>query len=255
MHGAVATQRQQLRHDRRSDEPDLHARRGRRRLEGVLPRHRDEQRGLGLAAQLSERDRALGPSGEHGAALARGVDPEGQTLATTNGTWSGSTPITYTYAWRRCDTNGNNCVTIGGATSPTYTLIAADVGSKVYSLVTATNSAGSASQRSYLSATALLGPPVNTVRPMLSGVAKVGQTLTTTNGSWSGSAPFTFSYLWRRCDTNGNNCVTIGGANGQTYVVTAADVGFKLFSLVTATNAAGSASQRSFLSAVVAAAP
>jgi hypothetical protein len=163
--------------------------------------------------------------------------------------------LTFSYLWRRCDTGGNNCVTIGGATSQTYILAAADVGSKVYSVVTATNSAGSATQRSYLSATVLLAPPANTARPTLSGSARAGQMLTSSNGTWSGSAPFTFAYQWRRCDTDGNNCATIPGATSQSYTLTGADIGSRVYALVTATNGAGSSSQRTFLSAVVSPAP
>jgi hypothetical protein len=97
----------------------------------------------------------------------------------------------------------------------------------------------------------LLAPPTNTARPTLSGSARAGQTLTTTNGAWSGSAPLTFAYQWRRCDTNGNNCVTIAGATSQSYTLTGADIGSKVYALVTATNGAGSSSQRTYLSAVV----
>jgi hypothetical protein len=50
---------------------------------------------------------------------------------------------------------------------------------------------------------------------------------------------------------NGNTCATIAGAGGQSYVLSAADVGFRVSSLVTATNAAGSTAQRSAMSAVV----
>ena len=95
------------------------------------------------------------------------------------------------------------------------------------------------------------GAPVNTVRPALSGTAREGQPVTTTNGTWTGTPPITYSYSWFRCDSNGDNCSVITGANSQSYVLTAADVGSRVFSLVTATNAAGSASQRSYLSALV----
>jgi hypothetical protein len=95
--------------------------------------------------------------------------------------------------------------------------------------------------------------PENTAWPVLSGTSRVGQTLTTSNGTWTGTAPFTFGYAWRRCDASGANCVTIAGAAGQSYVLTAADIGSKVYSLVTAQNTAGSASQRSALSALVAA--
>ncbi len=182
-----------------------------------------------------------------------GTARDGQTLSTSNGTWTGTAPITFAYSWRRCDASGSNCVTIPGATSQNYVLVPADIGSKVHSVVTATNAGGTASQRSYLSGTVLAAPPVNTVRPALSGTARDGQTLSTSNGTWTGTAPITFAYSWRRCDASGSNCVTIPGATSQNYVLVPADIGSKVHSVVTATNAGGTASQRSYLSAVVAA--
>ena len=182
-----------------------------------------------------------------------GTAREGQTLQTSTGTWTGTGPITYAFTWRRCDTSGNNCVTIPAATSQSYVIVPADVGSKLYALVTATNAAGSASQRTYLSGTVLAALPVNTVRPALSGTAREGQTLQTSTGTWTGTGPITYAFTWRRCDTSGNNCVTIPAATSQSYVIVPADVGSKLYALVTATNAAGSASQRTYLSAVIAA--
>ena len=98
-------------------------------------------------------------------------------------------------------------------------------------------------------------PPVNTAWPALSGIARDGKTLATSNGSWTGTVPLSYTYAWRRCDASGSNCTTTAGASGQMYAVSGADIGSKLYSLVTATNAAGSASQRSALSAVVAAGP
>lgn len=65
-----------------------------------------------------------------------GTAQEGQTLTCSTGTWSGSP--TYTYQWKR---NGNN---IGGATSSTYLLVLADVGTLIKCTVTATNFVGSA---------------------------------------------------------------------------------------------------------------
>ncbi len=180
-----------------------------------------------------------------------GIARDGKTLATSNGSWTGTVPLSYTYAWRRCDASGSNCTTTAGASGQMYAVSGADIGSKLYSLVTATNAAGSASQRSALSAVVAAGPPVNTAWPALSGIARDGKTLATSNGSWTGTVPLSYTYAWRRCDASGSNCTTIAGATGQTYAVSAADVGSRLYSLVTATNAAGSASQRSYLSAVV----
>jgi hypothetical protein len=78
-----------------------------------------------------------------------------------------------------------------------------------------------------------------------------GQTLSTSNGSWNGTQPFTYGYLWYRCDSGGNNCVAISGATGSSYVLGAADVGATLRVNVSASNSAGSANSTSAATAVV----
>ena len=81
-----------------------------------------------------------------------GITQSGQTLSAANGSWSGSTPMSYAYQWRRCDAAGANCVDIPGATGSTYDLTAADVGSTIRVIVTATNAGGSDSAGSAASA-------------------------------------------------------------------------------------------------------
>jgi hypothetical protein len=80
--------------------------------------------------------------------VVTGVPAKGQTLSTTNGTWNGTTPSSYGYQWQDCDSNGNGCAFITGATSSSYTLTSSDVGHTVRSQVTASNAAGSAPQTS-----------------------------------------------------------------------------------------------------------
>ena len=240
-----------------------------------------------------------------------GTAQVGQTLTAHNGTWSGTAPITYTYQWQREGAN------IAGATGSTYTPVTADVAHTLDVVVTAHNTAGSASATSAPTAavakepvppaptasfthspaspevgqpvefdatastcpdgpctyewsndggpvqpippqfplgsgqtisltftsagteyirllvTDLLGrtatvehnvtvepeppppppptAPSNTAVPTVSGTAQVGQTLTAHNGTWSGTAPITYTYQWQREGAN------IAGATGSTY--------------------------------------
>jgi hypothetical protein len=90
--------------------------------------------------------------------------------------------------------------------------------------------------------------PVNGTHPGLSGTAKQGNQLTTSNGSWTGS-PNKFAYAWKRCTAG--NCSTVKNATHQTYNLGSGDVSFRLESVVTASNTAGSASATSAASAVV----
>lgn len=78
-------------------------------------------------------------------------------------------------------------------------------------------------------------PPVNTVAPVMSGSYIVGQTLSVTNGTWTGSG-ISYSYQWRR------DGVDIVGATNSTYTLVSADDSKVIACNVTATNTAGSAS-------------
>lgn len=74
--------------------------------------------------------------------------------------------------------------------------------------------------------------PVNTVAPLISGGLYVGNVLTTTDGTWTGS-PSSYAYQWKRNATN-------IGTNTNTYTLVSADAGTNITCIVTATNASGS---------------
>jgi hypothetical protein len=93
--------------------------------------------------------------------------------------------------------------------------------------------------------------PSNTTPPVISGTTQDGSTLTTTDGTWAGTTPLTYTYAWRRCDQNGASCSTISGATANTYVLKAVDVGTTLRVVVTATNSDGNDTSTSVPSAVV----
>jgi len=69
---------------------------------------------------------------------------QGHTLTTTTGSWS-ATPTAYLYQWEDCDVSGAACTDIAGANSSTYTLLGADVGHTIRSVVAAFDSSGGAS--------------------------------------------------------------------------------------------------------------
>ena len=81
-----------------------------------------------------------------------GLAKRGYSLATSTGTWSGTTPMTVRFQWRRCNKYGKRCASITGATASTFRLTSKDVGYRLYAVVTATNIAGSTPASTGLSA-------------------------------------------------------------------------------------------------------
>ena len=169
-----------------------------------------------------------------------GLSVEGQTLTASTGTWTGS-PGSFSYQWRRCDALGLSCESIGGATSSTLGLSAADVGHTLQVLVTAENAGGVSVAATGLSLVVLGLPPlapVNTVAPAITGTTVEGETVEASSGTWTGS-PTSFAYEWQDCNSAGASCAPIAGADGPSYKLTSSDVGATLRVQVTATNAGG----------------
>lgn len=78
-------------------------------------------------------------------------------------------------------------------------------------------------------------PPVLTAAPAISGTAQAEETLTCSNGTFTGDATITYAYQWFA------NGVAVQGATANTYVLTTGDVGKIFMCRVMAKNNAGSA--------------
>ena len=180
-----------------------------------------------------------------------GTARQGQTLSASSGSWGGTLPISYSYTWQRCNSAGASCNGISGTSGETYTLVAADVGHTVRVRVTASNSDGSAQAVStQTGVVANLGSaPAATSQPTPTGSAVEGQTLTASDGTWSGTTPISFTYHWQQCSSS--TCTDIKDATNQTYVLVKDDVGHTLRYHLVAKNAAGTGSIYSNLSGKV----
>jgi hypothetical protein len=104
-----------------------------------------------------------------------GTPSNGQTLTAGNGTWTGATPLTYSYAWLLCDATGAACQPIPGATAPTYLLTTAAVGKTLRLQVTASNTSGTAASASVPSAVIDNAAPVSLVK-LSNGLTSVDAT-------------------------------------------------------------------------------
>ena len=175
-----------------------------------------------------------------------------QTLTSSAGTWNGE-PTSFSYQWQRCSGAGSSCVNIPGATASSYQLTSADGGKTVRATVSATNVNGTSPYAPSTTTAVVVPVPAVGVPPVVSGVAAVGGSFSTTNGAWNTTASFT--YQWLRCAADGSGCAAIPAATANTYPVVSADAGHRLEVVVSATNAAGTTSAPSAATAVVVSLP
>ncbi|HEY0516000.1 MAG TPA: hypothetical protein VGD00_02665, partial [Solirubrobacteraceae bacterium] len=182
----------------------------------------------------------------------KGKAVDGKKVHAASGSWAGSKPFSYSYAWERCDASGDECDKLSGAGSVTYKLSSQDVGHTLRAIVTAKNADGSATATSKPSAkVAAAGPKGKPAT--ISGTAQDGQLVTVGTGTWKGTTPMAFGYQWQSCVKGA--CSSIPGAIQSTYRAASGQLGQKLRVLVTATNAAGSSTAKSKTSGAIAAGP
>ena len=156
--------------------------------------------------------------------VVSGTAQVGSTLSCSNGTWTGTSPITFAYQWIYSNTGS----AIVGATSSTYTIVVEDRGRTLSCVVTASNITANVSATS--ASTASVDRPINTVLPAITGTANTASTLSASTGTWTGYSPFVYEYQWKRSGTN------ISGAIYSTYAPITADVGSTLTVTVSASN-------------------
>ena len=94
-------------------------------------------------------------------------------------------------------------------------------------------------------------PPANSAPPTVTGTPVKGQTLTASDGTWTGTQPITFTYQWGRCNHGGTGCANVAGATANTYLLTAADISYTLRATVTASNSLGTAAASSAQTAII----
>jgi hypothetical protein len=162
-----------------------------------------------------------------------------QTLqVSSNGTWT-ATPTGYTYQWQHCDNVTYICTDIAGATTASYVLVASDIGQRVAAMVTATYGVDTAS------ATSNWTKPVEGIAPTgpaptLTGIARVGETLTASVGEWQGQGPLTTTWSWGRIESlEAQSGGEIEGANSNTYTLTPDDLGMIVVAVVIVTGPLG----------------
>lgn len=178
----------------------------------------------------------------------------GKTLTAGNGLWRNS-PTSFTYQWMRCDSKGNNCKSIAGATEKTYVLTSTDVGHTILVLVTAKNADGSQTANSHPTDVVTKAiAPTSVTPPSITGKPLVGAQLVADAGTYGGGAVEKYLFQWRQCDKSGGGCTDVAGATGQTYGVRSGDIGHTLRVQVTAKNDYGSTTNESKATAVVQAA-
>jgi hypothetical protein len=144
----------------------------------------------------------------------------GATLTASTGTWTPA-PAGFRYQWLR------NGAAISGATSATYTLVAADLGATISVKVTGVRTGYQATWRTSAATAAVAPGGLTGPVPTVAGAARVGEKLTATTGTWT-PAPTSFSYQWQR------GGVAISGAAAASYVLTPADLGTAITVTVTA---------------------
>ena len=227
----------------------------------------------GIALAMSAAARAEFPTKRADPSIV-GIPQEGQTLNGRNGQWLmdnglNCTDCKFTYTWQRCNGDGSGCVDVAGRTGYTYLLGPEDVGRRVRfvewiskrdcgagstetGIVPCADITKNGVSQPYgpITAKPVVAPQVSGT-PTVQGTPMEDEVLRATGATWTGPGTITKTIYWQRCNTAGEGCATIPGATGETYRLTATDVGARIRVIETATNQGGAAQSVSAVTAVV----
>lgn len=163
-----------------------------------------------------------------------GTQKVGQTLTANKGTWAGSPTPTFTYKWQFL--SGDTWTNLGDFSSvATYKLTSNETNRKVRVIVKGTNTVNGTVNNVEATSTEtsfVAGPPwVQTPNLTISGTARVGETLSYTDGTtWQAYPTVTPTHQWYRCSaakaattatktTALSGCTAISGATSDTYTL------------------------------------
>ena len=206
--------------------------------------------GLRFGGDQLETNTAAGPP-TVAFSYSPGAPVTGQTVS-FDGSASSCPDAPCTYSWADEPPSGGSWA-LGTGQKISFTFQV--VGTK-YVTLTATDASGrTASVEHNVAVTSAAGgAPASTAAPQISGTAQQGQTLTVSNGSWTGS-PSSYAYQWQDCASSGGSCANISGASKSSYSLAAGDVGHTMRAVVTASNSSGSSSAPSTTMGPVSAPP
>ena len=83
-----------------------------------------------------------------------------------------------------------------------------------------------------------ISTPTNSAVPSVSGIARTGETLDASTGSWTGS-PSSYTYQWKRANTADGTYSNISSETSNRYILTDDDIGSYIKVSVVAVNGAG----------------
>ena len=178
------------------------------------------------------------------AASISGAATVGSLLSAANGALNDADAAVTGFQWQSSSDNGATWSNIAGATTATYTPVAADQGNRLRVVETATDADGGPSITSNSPATSVVtnSTLVFTTPASITGTAQEGSVLTAVNGTTSDLNAVISGYQWQSSGNGGTTWSNIAGATAATYTPVEADETRLLRVVETATDTASAQS-------------